>query len=120
MRTKQHVTEQQIKKTIADYLRLKGYVVVNHRSVGIKKPNGKYIPLPNGETGVSDLLACSPSGQFVAIEVKKPGGKPSPNQLEFVKRISNNGGVGFIAYSLDEVIQALAISRALNPPVGIR
>ena len=98
-------TEGEIKKTIADYLRLKKYIVINHRNVGIyKQDTQKYIPLPSGEKGVSDLLACSPEGRFVAIEVKKKGGRPSPDQVEFIERIKKSGGIAFIAYSLDEVM----------------
>ena len=82
-----NATEQEIKKTIADYLRLKKFIVINHRSVGIKKANGSFIPLPAGERGVSDLLACSPSGRFWAIEVKRPGCKATPDQVEFIARI---------------------------------
>ena len=76
----QEISEQQIKKTIADYLRIKKFIVINHRNVGIyKKDTGKYIPLPSGEKGISDIIACSPQGTFVAIEVKKKGGKPTIN-----------------------------------------
>lgn len=97
-------TEQQIKKAIADYLRIKKYIVINHRNVGIKKPNGSFIPLPAGEKGISDLLACSPEGRFIAIEVKRPGGTVSPDQREFIERINKKGGLAFVAYSIDDAM----------------
>ena len=101
----QEISEQQIKKTIADYLRIKKFTVINHRNVGIyKKDTGKYIPLPSGEKGISDIIACSPQGTFVAIEVKKKGGKPTPEQLEFLARIKAYGGIAILAYSLDDVL----------------
>ena len=97
-------TEQQIKKVIADYLRLKKFIVINHRNVGIyKKDTGKYIPLPSGEKGISDIIGCSPRGTFVAIEVKKKGGRPSPDQLYFLERVRQNGGIGILAYSFEDV-----------------
>ena len=103
----QDASEQQIKKSIADYLHLKKFIVINHRNVGIyKKDTGKYIPLPSGEKGISDIIACSPEGTFCAIEVKKPGGKASPDQLEFLERVRAYGGIGILAYSLDDVLTA--------------
>ena len=108
---KRDATEQEIKKSIADYLRLKKFLVINHRNVGIyKKDTGKYIPLPSGEKGVSDIIACSPQGTFVAIEVKKKGGRPSPDQLDFLLRVKVNGGISCLAYSLDDVLATFANS----------
>lgn len=97
-------TEQEIQKSILDYLKLKKYLVFKHRSVGIKKENGSYIPLAYGEKGISDIIACSPKGQFIAIEVKKKGGKPSPDQIRFLEEVKARGGVAILAYSLDDVI----------------
>lgn len=103
-----NATEQEIQKTIIDYLKLKKYVTFKHRNVGIfKQKTGSYIPLSFGEKGISDVIACSPKGTFVAVEVKKKGGKPSPDQLDFLERIKANGGIGILAYSLDDVLIAL-------------
>ena len=101
-------TEQEIQKTIIDYLKIKKYVVFKHRNVGIyKQKTGSYIPLSFGEKGISDIIACSPRGTFTAIEVKKKGGKPSPDQLDFLAGINARGGVGILAYSLDDVLATL-------------
>ena len=97
--------EREIKKDIADYLRLRKFLVINHRNVGIKKENGSYIPLPSGEKGVSDLLCCSPGGTFWAIEVKREAGKLTADQVEFLERVRKNKGVGMVAYDLGEVMQ---------------
>lgn len=103
-----NITEQDIQKTIIDYLKIKKYVVFKHRNVGIfKQKTGSYIPLSFGEKGISDIIACSPKGTFVAVEVKKPGGRPSTDQLDFLARIKANGGIGILAYSLDDVLATL-------------
>ena len=47
------------------------------------KPNGQYIPLHAGDRGMSDMMVCLPDGRFAAIEVKKKGNKPTPEQLVF-------------------------------------
>jgi VRR-NUC domain len=72
------------------------------------KPNGSYTPLAFGEKGISDIIGCSPEGIFIAIEVKRPGGKPSPEQLEFIENVKRNKGVAFVAYSLDDAIRQLS------------
>ena len=36
---------------------------------------------------------------FTAIEVKKKGGKQSPDQKNFIKRLNDAGGLGGFAYS---------------------
>jgi len=57
------------------------------RNVGILKPNGQYIPLPAGDRGMSDMIGCTPLGNFFAIEVKKHGNKPTPEQIEFLDAV---------------------------------
>ena len=46
--------------------------------------------------------------RFVAIEVKRPGGKPSKLQLAQLNRIQASGGVAMIAESVDDVIAHLS------------
>ena len=97
--------ESDIQKSILDYLKIKHYVIFKHRSVGIyKQDTGKYIPLAFGEKGISDLIACDPYGRFWAIEVKKPGGRPSQEQLDFLSRVRENNGVALLVDSLDQVL----------------
>ena len=54
------------------------------------------------ETGIPDLLCCW-GGLFFGIEVKDPGGKPSPIQLAQGIRIKNAGGHFIIAKSVQDV-----------------
>jgi hypothetical protein len=88
-------------------LELKKFLVVKFSSVGIyKKATDSYITLP--KRGVSDLLACSPKGRFLACEVKVGYNKATPEQLEFLKEIEDKGGIAILAYSLDDVINKIA------------
>lgn len=102
-----HELEQDIQRAILDYLRIKKYVVFKHHSTGFTVRNGKAVTFRYSEKGISDIIACSVQGRFVAIEVKKPGGKASEDQLDFLKRVRANGGIGILAYSLDDVVEAL-------------
>jgi hypothetical protein len=42
----------------------------------------------------------------VAIEEKRPGGKPTDEQLRFLADVVNAGGAGFIAMSIDDAQKA--------------
>lgn len=61
-----------------------------------------------GKVGSADILGIlKPSGRFLAIEVKKPGGKPSEEQIAFLCAIRDAGGVAIVAQSLDDVRKVL-------------
>lgn len=97
--------EQDIQKSIIDYLRIKKYVVFKANSTQFGIRDGKAFAFASTQKGVSDIIACSTKGSFVAIECKKPGGKkPTPEQLDFLAQVKANGGIGIVAYSLDDVI----------------
>lgn len=66
--------------------------------------------------GVSDIIGILPrgiaestGGRFLAIEVKRPGGKVSPHQAQFIDRVNRMGGLGFVAYSAQDVIDRLGV-----------
>ena len=54
------------------------------------------------KNGTPDILACM-DGQFIGIEVKKPGGKPSPLQRVQLRKIREAHGAAFPADNLNEV-----------------
>jgi hypothetical protein len=71
--------------------------------------------------GSADLIGLKPVtitpemvGQtvaiFTAIEVKTPTGKPTPEQLHFINRVKQLGGIAGIARSVDD---ALAITNPI-------
>jgi len=97
-------TEQDIQKVIIDYLRLKKFVCFKHHSTGSTIRDNKAVFFKHGDRGIADIIACSPRGLFIAIEVKKKTGKASPEQLEFLERVNESGGIGILAFSLDDVI----------------
>lgn len=97
--------EKVIQKQILDYLKLKRIFCWKNSTVGIKKANGSFIP--SGMTGISDILGLTKEGRFIAIEVKRTGNKTTPSQDIFMENIRKNGGIAVLAYSLDDVIDAL-------------
>lgn len=83
--------EQDVQTKIMNYITSIGGLPVKFNNIGIY-----------AKAGVSDILACV-KGRFVAIEVKKPGGRPSQLQLQFIDAINKIGGIAFIADNLDIV-----------------
>lgn len=53
------------------------------------------------KSGDPDIIICH-NGLFVAIEMKRPGGKPTKLQEIKLKKIGDSRGIAAIASSLDE------------------
>ena len=83
------MSEQKLQAKIIDYLKSEGFDVVK-----IIRCN---------RNGVSDILACSPSGRFWAIEVKWGSNTASPLQSHYINEITKRRGIAAVVYSLDEV-----------------
>jgi hypothetical protein len=97
-----YLLEQDIQKQILDYLRWRGIPCYKHQNAGIRKPDGGYIPTLT--RGVSDIIGCIPkTGRFLAIEVKRPGNKPTAEQQQFIDTINEAGGLASVARSVEEV-----------------
>ena len=94
--------EKLTQRAIIEFLNAKKWLVIKHNNVGIKKPDGSYIPVST--LGVSDLFIISPRGRAICVEVKRDGEKLSDNQRAFLDRVNKTGGIGFVAYSVDDVM----------------
>jgi hypothetical protein len=98
--------EQTIQRAILEYLNWKHIFCWKNNTAGIYvKARNTYIP--SHAPGVADILGVLPGGRFLAIEVKSPTGRVSPHQQQFIDRINENGGVAFVARSVEEVEQQL-------------
>ena len=57
---------------------------------------------------MSDIIGCiRKTGRFLAIEVKRPGNKGTPEQQQFIDIINQAGGLAFVARSVEEVERAI-------------
>ncbi len=54
--------------------------------------------------GIMDIIACSPKGNFVGIEVKYGNGRPSDLQKYHIEEVKRRGGIAFVAWDLETVI----------------
>lgn len=106
------IAEKDIQKAILQYLKMRGYLCrrVNAGHVPLMGKNGKQRYVNLGEAGWPDIEgltkaenACG-SGKFFGIEVKARRGIVSPEQLRIGQEIIKNGGIWFVARTVDEVI----------------
>lgn len=100
--------ESEIQKQILDYLTLKRIFHYRQNSGGLGgEHNGKKWFVRFGAVGAPDII-CVVAGQYVGIEVKAPKGKQSEHQKAFQGALEAAGGRYVLAYSLDDVLNAVA------------
>lgn len=58
-------------------------------------------------TGWMDIVACSPTGQFVGIELKVGRNKPDDLQCLHIREVKARGGIAFVAWSLADIEEGL-------------
>ena len=101
--------EQDIVNTILDYLRIKGAWAIRINSgMTVIQTGGSRRVIRGAPAGTSDIIGLLPGGRFLAIECKVKGNKPTPSQNDFLNGVRERGGLAVVAYSLDDVINAIA------------
>jgi len=93
--------ERVILKEIRTYLKNLGcYVVRQQQGLGQRK-------------GVPDLLACW-KGRFLALEVKRVGGRLSPYQAAELEAADEAGAIADVVYSVEDVERLLTRGYSLR------
>lgn len=101
-------SERALQRAIMDYLGARGVFCwpMNRERAG--RARASHI----GVKGISDIIGIvTPSaetrlgqpGSLVAVEVKRPGERPSPHQEGFLEAIRQCGGIAFVAHSVEDV-----------------
>lgn len=82
--------------------------LIFRNNTGVLK-NAAGIPIKFGLcVGSSDLIGIAPGGRFLAVEIKTPTGKATPEQLRFIDAVRARGGIAGIARSPAEALALLA------------
>lgn len=97
--------ESEIKAQILDYLELHGALPFITGQKARTKFKSRYM-----RRGLSDIAAIWKGGIALFIEVKKPGGKVSDDQLLFISDVKKRGAIAFIADDLSDVIKELGVA----------
>lgn len=87
--------ESELYKPLVEYLNHRGFVALRINS-GKIKVGRRFIQL--APSGTSDIV-----GVCLAVEVKKPGEKPTRAQQEFIDRVNMAGGIGLIVESVEDL-----------------
>lgn len=102
-----------------DWLGLHRVKAWRMNNTGVYDPAKKVFRRFHGLPGVSDILGVLPQtvrladgsavtfGNFLAVEVKKPGEKLRPDQDAFLTDLRALGGVGLCVHSLRELEEQL-------------
>jgi len=106
------MSETELSRNIRDALTALDYVWCLRVNAGGYR--GRMVGAPKG---TSDLIACVERpmvswerelvGVFVALEVKRPGGKTSPAQDAFARRIRALGGVYAVVTSVEDALEVV-------------
>lgn len=97
--------ESDVQGAILQYLALKRIFHYRNNSGGFRDAQNHFYRF--GAVGSPDIV-CVVNGQYVGIEVKKPGGRQSEHQKEFQRRLEEAGGRYILARSIDDVERALS------------
>lgn len=126
--------ESDLVRACLDWLALHRIKAWRMNNTGIFDPVKKVHRRFHGLRGVSDILGILPRavrlregdeqllGAFLAIEVKKPGEKPRPEQEAFLLDIRDAGGIALCVHSLRELedqLQPLLADRFGKRPISV-
>lgn len=97
--------EKDIQRSICEYLSLKRHFFwrQNVSPTFDWKTNQFRRMAAHTMKGTPDIILITKSGQFVGLEVKRPGGKQSEDQKEFEKKCLKAGGRYHVVTSLEDV-----------------
>jgi hypothetical protein len=100
--------ENKIQLEIIKWLKAHDVFCWRNNGMGVFDPKiGTYRSNPYSMRGVGDIIGVLPDGRFLSCEVKTPKGKPSADQVLFIKRCSRLNGVCFVARSIKDTEKAL-------------
>jgi len=99
--------EQDIQRLIMLALSEAGCLIWRNNTGVLKNAAG--IPIKFGLcVGSSDLIGLTPTGKFLAVEIKTCKGRATPEQLRFIEAVRARGGIAGIARSPAEALALLA------------
>lgn len=112
--------ETEIQNDIRVSLSERGAIIWRN-NVGLAKyADGSVVKYGLCNPGGSDLIGIIPVlitpdmvgstlGRFVAVEVKRPGKHPTEDQENFIRVISENGGIAGIATTPEEALRLVMV-----------
>jgi hypothetical protein len=103
------MSEQDLVNAILDWLHLQGAwaIRVNSGARPIEGKDGKRRMFRGAPSGTPDIIFIWPGGLGGGVECKLPGNKPTDLQRATLEQIAETGGLAVVAYSVDDVREAI-------------
>lgn len=102
--------EQDILNACLQYLQLRGFLAWRQNSgavVSVHQGRRRFVRF-NGAPGCADILGIvGHLGTFLAVEIKRPGNKPTAKQLSFLDAVRRHGGMAIVADSVESLARQL-------------
>lgn len=108
--------EKQIENSILEYLAWRKIMSWKNQSLGVydsKKQIYRKNRNPFHKNGVSDIIGIY-KNRPLFIEVKRKGGKATPDQISFLTEAAKNGAISIVAYSVEDVSKELDLIDRLS------
>lgn len=97
-------------------LKLAGVTAFRANTGAVSMPgrDGKSRFVRFGPKGQADILGLlPPSGRFLAVECKRPGGKARPEQVAFLDAVTRAGGLALIISDIKDLERALKMEGVM-------
>jgi hypothetical protein len=104
--------EGQVLASCLRYLKIRGIYHWRNSVGSVQVRPGQWYRF--GKVGSSDILGVLPGGKILAVEIKAPDGRLSPEQREFLETVRGLGGLAIIARSWTDVDQELREAGYVN------
>ena len=98
-------SETSLVRACLNVLALHRVMAWRNNTGGFYAPSRRFIRF--GKIGSSDIFSILPGGTFLAIEAKRPDGRLSPAQAEFLRQVRDAGGYALL------ITDAAALERWL-------
>lgn len=105
--------EKEIQKTMLEWLTYQPSTFVWRQNSGAMytdSKTGRHGFKTASVDGISDIMGVY-KGYPLAIEVKRPGEKPTEYQMDFLTKFAKAGGIAMVASSLEEMIKDLKLAE---------
>lgn len=105
--------ESQIQKTMLEWFKYQPNTFVWRQNSGAmyqESKTGRHGFKTASVDGISDIMGIY-KGYPIAVEVKRPGGKPTEKQTDFLTNFAKAGGIAMVASSLEEMIKDLKLAE---------
>lgn len=99
--------ESDLFKEIQVRLSVLGHRLFRNNVGALKDEKGHWVRYGVCNPGGADGIGWTKDGRFLAVETKSETGRMRPGQQEFIDAVNKAGGVGVVARSVEDAVNAV-------------